>query len=60
MLLTPPPSSGDAPMYRITVSMNLNPLLPLSYVTSVHRAGEDDEGLVGEFEYITSIHVFAT
>jgi len=51
MLLVPPPDTEDGPMYRISVSLNLNPLLPLSYVTSIHRAGGDDEVLVGEFEF---------
>ncbi|KAG7450706.1 uncharacterized protein BT62DRAFT_1072741 [Guyanagaster necrorhizus] len=56
MLLIPPPNTGRAsgseslPSYTISVSLNLNPFLPISYVTSVHRVGSEDNLLLGEFE----------
>lgn len=47
-------NAGLAPSFTITVSLNLNPFLPLSYVTRVERALFEDEteadGFVGEFE----------
>ncbi|KAK0506246.1 hypothetical protein EDD18DRAFT_24077 [Armillaria luteobubalina] len=56
MLLIPPTdtatTSGSEPLpsYTISVSLNLNPFLPISYVTSVHRVGSEDSLFLGEFE----------
>lgn len=48
-----PPRDVDrtlTPVYNISVGLNLNPFVPLSYVTTIRR-GMDEEGeLVGEFE----------
>lgn len=54
MLLLP---SRDAdptltPMYHISVTLNLNPFVPLSYVTTVRRGRDESGELVGEFEYV--------
>lgn len=57
MHLVPVQSGNDAaraPSFTITVTLNLNPFLPVSYLTRIERdlfedeAGED--GFVGEFE----------
>ncbi|KAI0641397.1 hypothetical protein C8Q79DRAFT_1014341 [Trametes meyenii] len=52
MFLLPPRDVDPTltPVYNISVALNLNPFVPLSYVTTVRR-GIDDEGeFVGEFE----------
>ncbi|KAF8958193.1 hypothetical protein BDZ97DRAFT_1782989 [Flammula alnicola] len=52
MLLMPPRDApNQRPLYRITVELDLNPLLPVSYVTKVVRCGGDDSNLVGEFAF---------
>ncbi|TFK37513.1 hypothetical protein BDQ12DRAFT_607655 [Crucibulum laeve] len=54
-LLVPPPDAQDQrPLYRITVDLDLNPFLPLSYVTKIYRAGGESEDLIGEFILSTS------
>ena len=48
-----PPRDVDrtlTPVYNISVALNLNPFVPLSYVTTVRRGLDDDGELVGEFE----------
>ncbi|KAF9020325.1 hypothetical protein BDZ89DRAFT_1116410 [Hymenopellis radicata] len=57
MMLTPPPdldsSTPVAPSYRITISLNMNPFLPISYKTSIYRplgGSSTDETLLGQFE----------
>ncbi|KAF8972032.1 hypothetical protein BDZ97DRAFT_1782810 [Flammula alnicola] len=57
MLLMPPRDApNQRPLYRITVELDLNPLLPVSYVTKVVRCGGDDSNLVGEFAINNDIH----
>ncbi|EIW54767.1 uncharacterized protein TRAVEDRAFT_131463, partial [Trametes versicolor FP-101664 SS1] len=38
------------PIYNISVTLNLNPFVPLSYVTTVRRGRDESGELVGEFE----------
>ncbi|TBU56731.1 hypothetical protein BD310DRAFT_823118 [Dichomitus squalens] len=38
------------PIYNITVALNLNPFVPLSYVTTVRRGMDEQGELIGEFE----------
>ncbi|KAF9270029.1 hypothetical protein L218DRAFT_7861 [Marasmius fiardii PR-910] len=46
-----PPADQHAPSYRISVSMSLNPLLPVSYITRIEMLGSREERyFVGEFE----------
>ncbi|EPT02157.1 hypothetical protein FOMPIDRAFT_1035987 [Fomitopsis schrenkii] len=48
-----PPRSVDpdrCALYFISVELNLNPFIPLSYVTSVHRGPDTSGELIGEFE----------
>jgi len=50
MLLMPPPDfPTQQPLYRISVELDLNPFLPVSYVTRIFRCGGADTDLVGEF-----------
>jgi hypothetical protein len=42
------------PRYHISVVMNLNPFLPISYVTQVHGA-VPTRGLMGQFECVMCI-----
>ncbi|KAJ7475156.1 hypothetical protein B0H11DRAFT_1727980 [Mycena galericulata] len=50
MLMVPPESADDQGRYRIAVSLNLNPFVPISYHTSVHRVEDDQEWFIGDFE----------
>lgn len=52
MFLVPPRSidPGRGALYFISVELNLNPFIPLSYVTSVHRGSDANGELIGEFE----------
>ncbi|KAJ6482104.1 hypothetical protein C8R47DRAFT_583881 [Mycena vitilis] len=50
MLLVPPRDAEDQGEYRIAVSLNLNPFVPISYSTSVHRVEGDRELFIGDFE----------
>ncbi|KAJ7485228.1 hypothetical protein B0H11DRAFT_1154475 [Mycena galericulata] len=50
MLMVPPESADDQGQYRIAVSLNLNPFVPISYHTSVHRVEDDQEWFIGDFE----------
>lgn len=52
MLLVPPNDvPGDrSPLYHISVRLDLYPFVPMSYVTTVRRGGDDQGILVGEFE----------
>lgn len=52
MFLVPPRSvdPGRGALYFISVELNLNPFIPLSYVTSVHRGSDTSGELIGEFE----------
>ncbi|CDO71062.1 hypothetical protein BN946_scf184844.g66 [Trametes cinnabarina] len=48
-----PPNDVDrtlTPVYNISVALNLNPFVPLSYVTTVRRGIDEDGEFVGEFE----------
>ncbi|TBU23870.1 hypothetical protein BD311DRAFT_767553 [Dichomitus squalens] len=38
------------PIYNISVALNLNPFVPLSYVTTVRRGMDEQGELIGEFE----------
>ncbi|KAF8991126.1 hypothetical protein BDQ17DRAFT_1433277 [Cyathus striatus] len=50
MLLMPPPEAQDQrPLYKVTADLDLNPFVPMSYVTRIHRAGTELGELVGEF-----------
>ncbi|TFK18844.1 hypothetical protein FA15DRAFT_675000 [Coprinopsis marcescibilis] len=51
MLLLPPGDpSRQQPLYRISVELDLNPLLPISYVTKVARGGgSSNPARVAEF-----------
>jgi len=52
MLLMPPREAAiQQPLYRITVDLDLNPFLPVSYVTRIFRCGGNDTDLVGEFAF---------
>ncbi|CAK5275256.1 unnamed protein product [Mycena citricolor] len=50
MMMMPPEESDDRGQYRVSVSLNLNPFVPLSYRTSVHRVEEAHESFIGDFE----------
>ncbi|KAF4564916.1 hypothetical protein EYR40_011091 [Pleurotus pulmonarius] len=59
MLLMPPrpspsPSSSrltiPQPVYHISVSLNLNPFLPISYTTTIRHGGDAQGPFVGSFE----------
>ncbi|KAJ7119511.1 hypothetical protein C8R44DRAFT_788266 [Mycena epipterygia] len=50
MLMVPPEDADDQGQYRIAVSLNLNPFVPISYRTSVHRVEDEQESFIGEFE----------
>ncbi|RDB18832.1 hypothetical protein Hypma_014522 [Hypsizygus marmoreus] len=61
LLLAPPPpgrSAPQEPVYRVSTHMSLNPFLPLSYVTQVHRAGPYDSAVDGELvgQFDISLH----
>ncbi|OSD05067.1 hypothetical protein PYCCODRAFT_1406436 [Trametes coccinea BRFM310] len=48
-----PPNDVDrtlTPVYNISVALNLNPFVPLSYVTTIRRGIDEDGEFVGEFE----------
>ena len=56
MLLMPPHGSeNQQPLYRITVQLDLNPFLPVSYITRVFRCGVEDGELVGKFGFVLNI-----
>lgn len=56
MLLMPPQEAeSQQPLYRITVQLDLNPFLPVSYITRVFRCGVEDGELVGEFGFVHSL-----
>ncbi|KAJ7904994.1 hypothetical protein B0H13DRAFT_2024249 [Mycena leptocephala] len=50
MLMVPPEDEDDQGQYRIAVSLNLNPFVPISYHTSVHRVEGERETFIGNFE----------
>ncbi|KAJ7764742.1 hypothetical protein B0H16DRAFT_1525599 [Mycena metata] len=50
MVMVPPEEADDQGQYRISVSLNLNPFLPVSYRTTVHRLEGPDESFIGDFE----------
>jgi len=51
MLLMPPQTSADlSPLYNIAVSLDLNPFVPLSYVTTIRRGATQAGEVVGSFE----------
>lgn len=53
MLLLSPPTAADLrPLYHIQASMNLNPFVPTSHVTTVRRGGTAFGDFVGEFEWV--------
>ncbi|KAF9478454.1 hypothetical protein BDN70DRAFT_879975 [Pholiota conissans] len=53
MLLMPPRSESpeQRPLYRITVELDLNPFLPVSYITKVMRCTGDENDMVAEFAF---------
>lgn len=52
MLMVPPENAGDKAQYRVAVTLNLNPFIPISYRTCVHRLEGDHESFIGDFEYV--------
>ncbi|KAH7908893.1 hypothetical protein BJ138DRAFT_303742 [Hygrophoropsis aurantiaca] len=53
MLLMPPATADNlSPLYRISAKLNLNPLAPLSYITTIQRGGSSSGPVVGSFEYV--------
>jgi len=57
MLLIPPgEAENQQPLYRITVELDLNPFLPVSYITRVCRCGVEDGELVGEFGFVSFLN----
>ncbi|KAJ7207904.1 hypothetical protein GGX14DRAFT_454770, partial [Mycena pura] len=50
VLMVPPAESDDQSRYRIAVTLNLNPFVPISYRTSIHRVESDQELFIGDFE----------
>ncbi|KAJ7186779.1 hypothetical protein C8R46DRAFT_1058012 [Mycena filopes] len=50
MVMVPPEEADDQGQYRISVSLNLNPFVPISYRTTVHRLEGPDESFIGDFE----------
>ncbi|KAJ7034675.1 hypothetical protein C8F04DRAFT_558867 [Mycena alexandri] len=50
MVMVPPEEADDQGQYRISVSLNLNPFVPVSYRTTVHRLEGPDESFIGDFE----------
>ncbi|KAJ7262756.1 hypothetical protein B0H12DRAFT_1012565, partial [Mycena haematopus] len=50
MLMVPPEEADDQGQYRIAVTLNCNPFIPISYKTSVHRVEGDRESFIGDFE----------
>ncbi|KAJ7902740.1 hypothetical protein B0H14DRAFT_2667475 [Mycena olivaceomarginata] len=50
MLMVPPENAGDKAQYRVAVTLNLNPFIPISYRTCVHRLEGDHESFIGDFE----------
>lgn len=62
MLLMPPQEDeNQQPLYRITVQLDLNPFLPVSYITRVFQCNGLGE-LLAEFgfEYIYQLLNFGT
>ncbi len=66
LLLMPPrpspsPSSSrltiPQPVYHISVSLNLNPFLPISYTTTIRHGGDAQGPFVGSFEYVRVIRI---
>ena len=49
LLIPPQEAESQQPLYRITVHLDLNPFLPVSYITNVFRCGVEDGELVGKF-----------
>ncbi|KAJ7280313.1 hypothetical protein C8J57DRAFT_1302248 [Mycena rebaudengoi] len=56
--MVPPQDADDQGQYRIAVALNLNPFVPISYRTSVHRVQAEDhqEWFIGEFELSLNHH----
>ncbi|KAJ6617969.1 hypothetical protein B0H10DRAFT_1796288 [Mycena sp. CBHHK59/15] len=50
MMMVPPREADDQGKYRIAVSLNLDPFVPISYRTCVHRVLHNQESFIGEFE----------
>ena len=51
MLVMPPLSVADrSPIANISVTLNLNPFAPLSYITTVRHGGTSEGAMIGEFE----------
>nr|GAT50062.1 predicted protein [Mycena chlorophos] len=50
VLMVPPPESDDQARYRVAVSLNLNPFIPICYRTTVHRVLHGQESFIGDFE----------
>ncbi|KAJ7074703.1 hypothetical protein C8F01DRAFT_33602 [Mycena amicta] len=48
--MVPPTESEDHGRYRISVSLNLNPFVPICYRTTVHRLQDAQEAFIGDFE----------
>ncbi|KAJ3498759.1 hypothetical protein NLJ89_g10177 [Agrocybe chaxingu] len=52
MLVMPPrDATSQQPLYRITVDLDLNPFLPVSYNTRIMRCGRREGEVVGEFAF---------
>ncbi|KAF7290666.1 hypothetical protein MIND_01306900 [Mycena indigotica] len=50
MVMVPPSDSDDQGRYRVSVALNLNPFVPVSYRTTIHRVQETQEAFIGDFE----------
>ena len=60
MLLMPPQEAeNQQPLYRITVQLDLNPFLPVSYITRVFRCSIEDGELVGKFGFVYLLGLLA-
>ena len=58
MFLMPPKGFPiQQPLYRITVDLDLNPFLPVSYITKVFRCGDQENELVAEFSWVSWLRV---
>ena len=55
LLMPPQEADNQQPFYRITVQLDLNPFLPISYITRVFRCGVEDWELVGYFGFVYSL-----
>jgi len=58
----PPTTSADlSAVYNITVALNLDPFVPLSYITTIRRGATQTGEIVGSFELsINQKRAFAT